>query len=102
MVKTSYPKTREEALSEIAQRICAEPGRYLLRFPFWALPARWILSDTAMEMLNRAVAAGVSMSDAHADLKRVRNSLQRKADDSRLHVLLRDAYRDACSMLMGY
>lgn len=46
---------------EVARRVVRDPGRYLLRFPFNLLPARWLISDRAMHMLNVALNTGISV-----------------------------------------
>jgi hypothetical protein len=33
-------------------RLLHDPSRWLFRFPFCYIPARWILTDRAMELLN--------------------------------------------------
>jgi len=51
-----------DRLLKIARTVAGDPGRYLVRFPFNLLPARWLLSERAMKLLNDAVQVGVSMS----------------------------------------
>jgi hypothetical protein len=46
---------------EVARRVVRDPGRYLLRFPFNLLPARWLLSDKAMDVITRALCTGISV-----------------------------------------
>lgn len=50
-------------LEAMVGQIVADPGKYLLRFPFSFLPARWILSETAMKAITVALYSGVKIND---------------------------------------
>lgn len=58
------------ATLEFARQAVKDPGRFLLRFPFNLLPARWILSSDAMEVLNNALFAGTSFGGKVIDRDR--------------------------------